>query len=344
MSFRLPTGPIRENLDILDRLRQEEYTRKKEDAIEESEAKADPWNLAGKAAGAASISNKIINMYDTLQEKLITKSGAPNKQVMVDINGVKTKINAFVPTAVEKTGNPVIDNLTALTSPSDKRYKLNPELYDFLKEEKAYDMATGEVLGTGHSTTTEIYEILNDLGYETETLVGNVSQPKSIQTVFKESSELPNMKFEDTIISDTADNIKTYIKEDLPSKIRNIKIGDRTKTQVSGPGAGNKITVPVTLGETADWLTSGDFGLQGKLAAYNPLDAGKVAGSKALGVAGKTAGVLGAAYGAYRVAEEEDVEEKIHGAIQALTPYLLATGNPLAIGLVGVNTIWDMLD
>ena len=65
--------------------------------------------------------------------------------------------------------------------------------------------------------------------------------------------------------------------------------------------------------------------------------------SKLGNVAGKVGTGIAVASGVHRAFTEEDTHEKIHGAIQAATPWLMAAG-PIGWAVAGINLVWDMLD
>jgi len=58
---------------------------------------------------------------------------------------------------------------------------------------------------------------------------------------------------------------------------------------------------------------------------------------------GKAGTALSIGSGVYRVFAEDEMHEKIHGGIQALSPYLISTG-PLGASIAAINFVWDFLD
>ena len=334
MGFRLPTEYHSKNLSIIDRLKREAAERK---AKEDSKPKPSSGLIKG-AAGAALITQKALKTYDNLQENILSRSGALDKKVMVQLpDGDFQELNAFVPNSIEKTGNPIKDLITTFTSPVEDRWKVNPDLISFEQEGKLINEATGKAVE--NITELNLHEFIEAAG-------GDVSG--GIEVSILESSQKAPLTFEDSAVNQMGEKIKENITPDL------------YKEQVGVDAAGNRVTQKLDMkgniipeetlaakessmfskfGDKAkDFATKGDFNVNLK-DAYNPLK-----GDTMLQKAGSIANVASSIYGASRVVTEEDTEEKIHGAIQALTPYLLATGNPLAIGAVALNSIWDMFD
>ena len=131
--------------------------------------------------------------------------------------------------------------------------------------------------------------------------------------------------------------LKSYgLDEDVT--LSSLKVKEEQK--FSNTGVGAKMEEMKTK---EFWTEFKDPFKKGQRPEFNVFKEGTKFGEK-VKAAGNIAAVGLGAYQIGKGIEQGRPEEVVHGAIHAVTPWLLASGNPLAIGAVAVNTIWDLMD
>tara|TARA_Y100001938_G_scaffold132989_1_gene191826 strand:+ start:1079 stop:1957 length:879 start_codon:yes stop_codon:yes gene_type:complete len=261
----------------------------------------------GSVAGnTASIAMTASKIYNETQEGILKQSGLFDVKVNYQLpDETFTKIPVFVRNDIETKG-PVKDIFNTMLTKSENRSKVNPDFIKAWEEGKIYDNAG---------------KVIEPIKYDTS---GNVISGKGITKSNMDIFEGIDTKLETLGVDTEGKDIFSLLKEQSEKP----PIGSEAAKKLK---AAEKLANPSKTSKAIKDITA-------------PYTSGFEKGSSLMEKAGSAASIAAAAYGGYRVVKEEDPIEKVHGFVNMVTPYLMATGNPIAIGAVALHSIWDWLD